>query len=107
MEYLQFHFEKYSAKFDIETPYWSNDFYRSLFWEWPNPMYGYTETHPIESEDDMIEYLSSYHPDVCYPYRIEMSVEDNILFYIKRNYTEHFKKLLVEWVEQTYLICPK
>ena len=107
MGYLQYHFEKYIAKFDIESPTLSNDFYRSLFWHWPNPMYGYTEIHPIESEDDMIDYLSTPHPDIFNAYKDYMSIEDNILFYIKTHYTEKFRQPMIEWVEQTYLICPK
>ena len=88
----------------MTDPKWPSEFYRSLFWDWPNPLNYYTKTNILleEEEEEMIQYLCSS-TDEFYVYWKHMSVEDNMLNYIKIHYTEHFRHSLIEWVKKRYL----
>lgn len=60
--------------------------YRALCDEWPNPLYPYTETYPMISESNMISYLKKVYNYIDY-----MSIEDNLMFYIKYILSEIIK----------------
>jgi len=103
MEYLQYRLQK-RAMDNIEEVinvpnYWTDDFIPSMSWEWPNELNWYK---PYHSEDDMILYLSH-----IYAYKSYMSVEDNIHFYIVKNFMKHFKDRLINWVISDIMCCPK